>query len=124
MIEVVSAERCITCDKCVAACPTNVFDLGPDRVPVIARQSDCQTCFLCEAYCPADALFVAPHARPEPDGSPLRDEHHLAATGLLGSYRRELGWGKGRNPGAGNAVGPDVLPSFGRDTVQPIALSD
>jgi NAD-dependent dihydropyrimidine dehydrogenase PreA subunit len=55
-----------------------------------SRQSDCQTCFLCKAYCSADALFVAPHAHPEPDGSPLRDEHHLAATGLLGSYRREL----------------------------------
>jgi NAD-dependent dihydropyrimidine dehydrogenase PreA subunit len=114
VIEVVSAERCVTCDKCVLACPTNVFDLGPDRIPVIARQSDCQTCFLCEAYCPADALFVAPHAHPEPAGSPLRDERHLAAAGLLGSYRREIGWGHGRTLGASLAIGPDVLPGFGR----------
>ena len=57
MIEIVSKERCVTCDVCVAVCPTNVFDTGPDGIPVIARQDDCQTCFMCEAHCPADALF-------------------------------------------------------------------
>lgn len=108
MIEIVSRERCVTCDRCVDVCPRNVFDRGEDGVPVIARQSDCQTCFMCEAYCPADALFVAPFARPEPPGSPLRDEEHLAAAGLLGSYRREIGWGRGRTPGAAVAVGPEL----------------
>ncbi|WP_247617714.1 4Fe-4S binding protein [Streptomyces sp. MK37H] len=29
MIELVSAERCIACDKCVKVCPTNVFARGP-----------------------------------------------------------------------------------------------
>ncbi|MFB9840326.1 4Fe-4S binding protein, partial [Actinoallomurus acaciae] len=71
---VVSAERCVTCDLCVRVCPTDVFDTGPDGVPVIARRSDCQTCFLCEAYCPADALFVAPQREPLDDGSALADE--------------------------------------------------
>ena len=108
MIEVVSAGRCITCDKCILACPTNVFDRGADGVPVIARQSDCQTCFLCEAYCPTDALFVAPRTQPEPASSALRDEAGLVAAGLLGSYRHELGWGAGRKSGAANAVGPDL----------------
>ena len=99
MIELVSSERCIGCDICIRACPTNVFDRGPDRIPVIARQDDCQTCFMCEAWCPTDALFVAPMPEPAPAGSFAHDEHELAGSGLLGSYRRELGWGKGRTPG-------------------------
>lgn len=108
MIEVVSAQRCVTCDVCIAVCPTNVFDRGPDGLPVIARQSDCQTCFMCEAHCPADALFVAPPREPVDPGSPLRDEAYLVDRGLLGSYRREIGWGKGRKPGARLAVGPEL----------------
>ena len=100
MIELVSTERCIGCDVCIRACPTNVFDRGPGRIPVIARQGDCQTCFMCEAWCPTDALFVAPLTEPAPAGSPFRDEAVLAERDLLGSYRREIGWGKGRTPGA------------------------
>ena len=113
MIELVSAQRCIACDKCVQVCPTNVFDLGPDGVPVIARQDDCQTCFQCEANCPVDALFVAPFTDPAPDTSPAKDEESLSRTGLLGSYRERIGWGKGRTPGARSAVGPNLRPSAG-----------
>ena len=90
MIELVSQRRCIACDICVNVCPTNVFDAVPGEAPRIARQSDCQTCFLCEAYCPADALFVAAEAHTRVDV----DEDDLAAKGLLGQYRRNLGWGK------------------------------
>ncbi|RMI36909.1 4Fe-4S dicluster domain-containing protein [Streptomyces triticirhizae] len=111
MIEVVSAERCIACDKCVLACPTNVFDTGADGVPVIARQDDCQTCFMCEAYCPVDALFVAPTTHPAAPGG--LDETELAADGRLGSYRAHIGWGRGRTPGARLAVGPE-LPGAAR----------
>jgi NAD-dependent dihydropyrimidine dehydrogenase PreA subunit len=88
MIELVSADRCIKCDACVEACPDNVFDATPGGVPRIARIDDCQTCYLCELYCLVDALYV----------SPLRerreavDEQTLIARGLLGSYRRALGW--------------------------------
>jgi NAD-dependent dihydropyrimidine dehydrogenase PreA subunit len=96
VIEVVSDSRCIECDVCVKVCPTNVFDTGPLGVPVIARQDDCQTCFLCEAYCPVDALFVAPTTSPVAADSVYLDEEHLVATGLLGKYRRDLGWGPGR----------------------------
>jgi len=100
MIELVSAERCIRCDICVRVCPTAVFERGPDGLPEIARQGDCQTCFMCEAWCPTDALFVAPQMDPVAADSPLRDERELVRAGLLGSYRRVLGWGSGRSPGA------------------------
>ena len=100
MIEVVSAERCVTCDLCIKVCPTDVFERGADGVPVIARQSDCQTCFMCEAYCPTDALFVAPLAGPAPSGSDYTDEEALVASGALGTYRDVLGWGRGRTPGS------------------------
>ncbi|MFI0421802.1 4Fe-4S ferredoxin [Spongiactinospora gelatinilytica] len=100
MIEVVSRERCVTCDICVKVCPMDVFDLGPDGVPVIARQDDCQTCFMCEAHCPVDALYVAPFTGPAPAGSPHRDEAALRASGAMGDYRRLIGWGRGRTPGS------------------------
>jgi NAD-dependent dihydropyrimidine dehydrogenase PreA subunit len=119
VIEIVSGSRCVTCDVCVAVCPTNVFDRGPDGVPVIARQGDCQTCFMCEAHCPADALFVAPLTHPAPADSPFVDETHLVTGGLLGSYRKEIGWGRGRKPGARLAVGPEL----GAARITPAALS-
>ncbi|QNG18218.1 4Fe-4S dicluster domain-containing protein [Rhodococcus triatomae] len=100
MIELLLAEPCIECDKCVDVCPTNVLDRTTSGVPVIARQSDCQTCFMCEAYCPADAIYVAPDVAPVGDAAlPLP---------LLGSYRERIGWGGGRAPGALVAVGPEL----------------
>lgn len=97
MIELVSADRCVACDTCVHVCPTDVFDPGTGGAPVIARQDECQTCFLCEAYCPVDALFVAPRTHPLPEHP---DESSLRESGLLGSYRAAIGWGRGRTPGA------------------------
>ena len=110
MIEIVDEGRCIACDRCIDVCPTRVFDRGADGVPVIARHDSCQTCFQCEAYCPTDALFVAPLAVPVAAGSRFHDADALAAAGLLGGYRRELGWGKGRALGARTAVGPRHPP--------------
>jgi NAD-dependent dihydropyrimidine dehydrogenase PreA subunit len=106
MIELVSDSRCIRCDICVKACPTNVFDAVPDAAPVIARQSDCQTCFMCELYCPVDALFVAPEAE-QPHGV---DETGLSHSGLLGSYREAVGWGAGRVSGASRDQSFRLLP--------------
>jgi len=108
MIEIVDADRCIACDRCIEVCPTRVFDRGTDGIPVIARHDSCQTCFQCEAYCPTDALFVAPSATKAPADSPYRDGKTLAASGLLGAYRRDLGWGAGRALGARTAVGPTL----------------
>ncbi|MFF0543699.1 4Fe-4S dicluster domain-containing protein [Nocardia thailandica] len=99
MIELLRAQDCIACDKCVDACPTDVFDRTETGIPVIARQSDCQTCFMCEAYCPADALYVSPESTPLPAEAALPEEH-------IGRYREKLGWGRGRIAGARLAVGP------------------
>jgi NAD-dependent dihydropyrimidine dehydrogenase PreA subunit len=112
VIELVSAERCIRCDVCIRVCPTNVFDRGPDRLPVIARQQDCQTCFMCEAWCPEDALFVAPQTSPAAADSPYRDEQELIRRGLLGSYRREIGWDTGQpiDPGVETAAAYAAKP--------------
>jgi NAD-dependent dihydropyrimidine dehydrogenase PreA subunit len=88
MIELISESRCTGCNICVRICPVNVFDAVPDAIPLAARKSDCQTCFLCEVYCPYDALYVAPDA----DNDVQVDEKDLVQRGLLGSYRRAIGW--------------------------------
>ena len=72
-----------------------MFDAVPGGHPVIARQGDCQTCFMCEAYCPVDAMFVAPQTDAVLADSPFLDEEFLVASGLLGKYRRDLGWRPG-----------------------------
>jgi NAD-dependent dihydropyrimidine dehydrogenase PreA subunit len=97
MIEIISADRCTACNICVHACPTNVFEAVPGGPPRIARQADCQTCFMCELYCPEDALYVAPSA----DAPVAVDEHSVHTQSLLGSYRRDIGWGRDRTPTAG-----------------------
>lgn len=102
MIEVVLADACIGCDKCVLACPTNVFDHGTGGIPIIARQSDCQTCFMCEAYCPTDALYVSPESGPDPR------PHRRLPSEQIGTYRARIGWGKGRIPGSSVAIGPEL----------------
>ncbi|QKW09069.1 ferredoxin family protein [Streptomyces sp. NA04227] len=120
MIELVSADRCIACDKCIEVCPTNVFDRGEDGIPVLTRHDDCQTCFQCEANCPADALYVAPLTHPLPSDSTARDEEHLTLTNLLGSYRRHIGWGHGRTPGALKAIGPRLGPPGAGNSSPPL----
>ncbi|MNI12631.1 NADH dehydrogenase subunit I [compost metagenome] len=92
MIELLSKERCVSCNLCVTVCPTNVFESSPEGIPTIARQSDCQSCFMCELYCPTDALYVMPLA----DETSQVAEDYLIEQRLLGSYREKLGWGKGR----------------------------
>lgn len=107
MIELVVNEACIGCERCVAICPTDVFDWDlAASVPVIARQEDCHTCMSCELYCPVDALYVSP--RGEPDPTVKKDE--IVASGVLGSYQRALGWNKARPGGADDD--PGVLLKF------------
>jgi NAD-dependent dihydropyrimidine dehydrogenase PreA subunit len=95
MIEFISSSKCVSCGLCVSVCPTGVFDQEKRKVPVIARKDDCQTCFMCEVYCPVDALYVSPNV-----DEVTVNEVDLVQSGVLGSYRREIGWGKGQSPSA------------------------
>jgi ferredoxin len=97
----------VTCASRSARPGCSTFD--DEGIPVIARPDSCQTCFQCEAYCPADALFVAPLVAPSDSDSRFRGVAQLTTAGLLGGYRRELGWGHGRALGARTAVGPEYI---------------
>lgn len=87
MIELVFEERCTQCGKCEELCPSNVFDIGAEGFPVIARHDECSTCFLCEAHCPADALYVHPLRTPQPV-----THEHVLKLGVLGDFRRGVGF--------------------------------
>jgi len=50
---------CKKCGICVAFCPTNVLDTGPDGGPVPARPEDCILCHMCELRCPDFAISVS-----------------------------------------------------------------
>jgi 2-oxoglutarate ferredoxin oxidoreductase subunit delta len=50
---------CKKCGICVAFCPKNVLDTGPDGGPVPARPEDCIRCHMCELRCPDFAISVA-----------------------------------------------------------------
>ncbi|MGR8024643.1 4Fe-4S binding protein [Burkholderia cenocepacia] len=95
MIELISESRCTACDRCVDVCPTNVFDLVTEGIPIIARPDDCQTCYMCELYCPADALYVHPFSAEHAEV----DETQLTQDGSLGAYARALGWKRARAGG-------------------------
>lgn len=47
---------------------------------------------MCELYCPTDALFVAPQAFAHVS----LNEEEVLSSGLVGSYKNHIGWGKGR----------------------------
>ena len=103
MIEVVLHDTCSRCGVCAKVCPNDVFDFIPGKPPTIARQADCVTCFICEAFCQPNALYVTPIATP----NPVSDPEALRASGLVGSYRRALGWDRNQ-PGAANVEPPDA----------------
>lgn len=90
MIEVVIEERCGGCGDCVDACPSDVLRVGEGGKAVIAAQADCQTCLLCELYCPTDALFVWP----EVERVAGITAQQALASGQLGAFRRDSGWGE------------------------------
>lgn len=106
MIEIVSKDRCIGCDRCVEVCPTNVFDPVPGGAPRIARQQDCQTCFMCEVWCPVDALFVAPLSHPAPRGSLYTDEAPWPPLAASASTAAGSAGARGAAPAASGTATP------------------
>ncbi len=57
---IVYPDWCKGCGICVAFCPKNVFELGPDGKAVVARERECVNCGFCELHCPDFALSVSP----------------------------------------------------------------
>ncbi|MEW6489471.1 MAG: 4Fe-4S binding protein [Thermodesulfobacteriota bacterium] len=51
---------CKRCGICMAFCPKNVLEPGPDGSPCAARPQDCILCRMCELRCPDFAISVAP----------------------------------------------------------------
>ncbi|RKX74163.1 MAG: 2-ketoglutarate ferredoxin oxidoreductase subunit delta [Spirochaetes bacterium] len=51
---------CKRCGYCVEFCPKNVFDIGEDGYPVVARLEDCNECRICVYICPDLAVIAEP----------------------------------------------------------------
>lgn len=54
---------CYGCEKCITACPTNVFipftgERGQNVVDPL-NESDCILCLICEIVCPVEAISIA-----------------------------------------------------------------
>lgn len=51
-----SAQACIRCGKCVAACPVHALALDPGSACPALTRSRCISCSCCHEVCPADAI--------------------------------------------------------------------
>ncbi len=53
---------CYGCEKCITACPTDVFNIVTDRAGRVVvdpiRESDCILCLVCEIVCPVKAIDI------------------------------------------------------------------
>jgi len=53
---------CYGCEKCIAACPTDVFNIVTEREGGVVvdpiRESDCILCLVCEIICPVKAINI------------------------------------------------------------------
>lgn len=54
----VNAAFCKRCGICIYFCPTRVFDVREDGLPLVARRDDCIWCGLCEVRCPDFAITL------------------------------------------------------------------
>jgi NAD-dependent dihydropyrimidine dehydrogenase PreA subunit len=53
---------CYGCEKCITACPTNVFVAFTDEREMSVvdplNESDCILCLVCEIVCPVEAISI------------------------------------------------------------------
>ncbi len=49
---------CKRCGICVAFCPKEVLEAGPDGLPQAVRPEECISCGMCELRCPDFAISV------------------------------------------------------------------
>jgi 2-oxoglutarate ferredoxin oxidoreductase subunit delta len=49
---------CKGCGLCIAFCPQQVFEEGPEHRPVVAHQERCIACRWCTIHCPDFAILV------------------------------------------------------------------
>ena len=53
---------CYGCEKCITACPTDVFIIITNNVKRVVvepiRESDCILCLVCEIVCPVKAITI------------------------------------------------------------------
>ena len=53
---------CYGCEKCITACPTNVFvtftDEREQSIVDPVNESDCILCLVCEIVCPIEAISI------------------------------------------------------------------
>jgi NAD-dependent dihydropyrimidine dehydrogenase PreA subunit len=59
MIVGVDMSLCYGCEKCITACPRDVFTYWPDRDAVDPiHEANCIFCLVCEIVCPVDAINI------------------------------------------------------------------
>ncbi len=58
---------CKRCGLCVAFCPKEVLEAGPDGLPRVARPEECISCGLCELRCPDFAISLGEPKEKEPN---------------------------------------------------------
>jgi NAD-dependent dihydropyrimidine dehydrogenase PreA subunit len=58
----VDMSLCFGCEKCITACPTNVFSYWSESEGKVVvdpiRESDCILCLVCEIVCPVEAISI------------------------------------------------------------------
>ncbi len=58
----VDMSLCFGCEKCITACPTNVFSYWTKSEGQVVvdpvRESDCILCLVCEIVCPVEAISI------------------------------------------------------------------
>lgn len=60
----ISVERCVACENCVAACPTRALAMADEKLPlgenhaVLAEPAKCVSCGWCKDNCLFDAITM------------------------------------------------------------------